>query len=251
MAGVPRSWGQTLLSACLSYGTTTVASHRSAARLWLLDAVPSVKVEVTVSPTRSGRMPDVMTHRSYVAASDATRRFDIPATGIERTLIDLTAVVGGDTLERALDEALQLGHTTAERLDGRLSATPAGGGRRLKALRGLVAERRSCQPGANDWEDRISRWIVGAGLPAPQRHCWIVLNGTRRCIDLAYAELRIAIEFDGWDSHRLRRHFDDDRVRTIDLQLAGWIVLPFTSRSTQADVVDKVSRALARRASAQ
>jgi hypothetical protein len=251
MAGVPISWEQDVLGTCLSYGATTVASYRSAARLWRLDAVPSVKVEVTVPPARSGRMPHVTTHRSLVPAGDATMRFDIPVTAIERTLIDLTAVVSADTLERALDDALRIGHTTVARLDRRLSAMPAGGRRRLETIRLLVAERRTDQPGANGWEDRIARWIVEAGLPPPRRQFWVVVNGTRRCLDAAYPGPRIAIEFDGWDSHRLRRHFDDDRVRTIDLQLAGWIVLPFTSRSTAADVVDKVGRALARRASAE
>jgi very-short-patch-repair endonuclease len=64
---------------------------------------------------------------------------------------------------------------------------------------------------------------------------------------MAYPAMKVAIEFDGWDAHRLRRHFDDDRARTIELQLAGWLVLPFTSRSTETDVVDAVRRALAQR----
>jgi very-short-patch-repair endonuclease len=249
VTGVPGSWRQRLLAVCLSYGGPTVASHRSATRLWLLDGVPSQKLEVTIPPQRSGRMPGVITHRSAATDQDMTRRFDVPVTTIERTLIDLSGVVSLDTLERALDDALRQGHTTITKLDRRLLSMGIGGPRRIRTLRHLVAERGpGYRPGDSSWEDRLYRWIVEARLPPPQRQCWVVVHaGQRRRLDLAYPAERIAIEYDGWDSHRQRRHFDDDRVRTIDLQLEGWLVLPFTSRSTADEVVAKVGRALATR----
>jgi len=71
------------------------------------------------------------------------------------------------------------------------------------------------------------------------------LNGKPRHIDLAYPDLKIAIEFDGWDRHQMRRKFDDDRARSGDLQLAGWMVLQFTSNSTEQEVIGKVGRARA------
>ena len=138
--------------------------------------------------------------------------------------------------------------TTILSLDAQLRSTPHGGWRRLRALRRLVDERGAgYRPGDTYWEDRLYRWIVAAGLPPPQRQCWVVVGGDRRRLDLAYPGQKIAIEFDGWDTHRLRRHFDEDRARTIELQLAGWFVLAFTSRSTPAEVADKVRRALAQR----
>jgi hypothetical protein len=246
--GVPQTWAHEALAVCLSYGGAAVASHRTAARLWDLDEVPSHRIEVTLPAGRSGRMPRVITHRAETAVAEMTRRLHIPVTTVERTLIDLTSVASNATLERAVDDALRHGHTTIAKLDRRLVSMPAGGGRRLRALRRLVAERGTgYQPGDNDWEDRLSRWIVAAGLPAPCRQCWVIVNGARRRLDIAYPDSKIAIEYDGWDTHRLRRHFDDDRVRTIELQLAGWLVLPFTSRSPEADVVDRVGRALAQR----
>jgi very-short-patch-repair endonuclease len=250
LAGVPQTWLQETLAVCLGYGGAAVASHRSAARLWDLVEVPSRKIEVTIPGRRNGQMPGVITHRADVPLIEMTRRLHIPVTRVERTLIDLSSVTSNATLERAVDDALRQGHTTIAKLDQKLTLMPAGGGRRLRALRRLVADRSAgYRPGDNDWEDRLYRWIVAAGLPAPRRQCWVVVNGARRRLDLAYPEPKIAIEYDGWDTHRLRRHFDDDRTRTIELQLAGWLVLPFTSRSTEAVVLDTVGRALARRLS--
>jgi predicted transcriptional regulator of viral defense system len=154
--GVPQTWPQEVLAVCLSYGGATVASHRSAARLWALEGVPAQRLEVTIHASRSGRMSGVVSHRGLLAVSDMTQRLQVPATTIERTLIDLSSVVSDATLERAVDDALRQGHTTVMDLDRRLQAMPHGGSRRLRALRRLVAERGpGYQAGETDWEDRL------------------------------------------------------------------------------------------------
>jgi very-short-patch-repair endonuclease len=194
-------------------------------------------------------MPGVISHRSTLPIGDTTAQCRVPVTTVERTLIDLSSVVSDATLERAVDDALRQRHTTVAKLARRVDPVHQGGRRRLGSLRRLLAERGpDYRPGESDPEDQLCRWIVKSGLPKPERQCWVVVDGTRRRLDLAYPDVKIAIDFDGWDSHRMRRHFDDDRARSIELQLAGWLVLPFTSRSTESDVVDKVGRALAKRA---
>jgi very-short-patch-repair endonuclease len=62
-------------------------------------------------------------------------------------------------------------------------------------------------------------------------------------LDLAYPELKLAIELDGWDIHRTRTAFDDDRWRANLLVAAGWTLLRFTSRSTEREIVDCVTAA--------
>ncbi len=57
----------------------------------------------------------------------------------------------------------------------------------------------------------------------------MLLAGRKVRIDLAYPEHRIAIELDGWDTHRLRSKFDDDRARMDDLVVAEWSPVTFTS----------------------
>jgi hypothetical protein len=113
-----------------------------------------------------------------------------------------------------------------------------------------AASTAGYEPGDSDLEVRFARAIVAGGLPEPvQQHR--VIAGTRRCrIDLAYPELRLAIEIDGWEHHRTRSAFDDDRARANDLVVAGWNVLRFTSNMTDANAVEMVGAALSQKQSA-
>lgn len=47
-------------------------------------------------------------------------------------------------------------------------------------------------------------------------------------VDLAYPELRIAIELDGKRDHMTGRAFEHDRARQNRLELEGWLVLRYT-----------------------
>jgi hypothetical protein len=66
------------------------------------------------------------------------------------------------------------------------------------------------------------------------------LAGRRVRIDLAYPEQRIAIELDGWDTHRFRSSFDADHARRDDLLVAEWSPLTFTSAMADEYLVSTV-----------
>jgi len=63
-------------------------------------------------------------------------------------------------------------------------------------------------------------------------------------LDLAYPELMIAIELDGWSVHRWRTAFDRDRSRKNRLEVHGWMVLQFTSKMPDDEIVDMTRRAI-------
>jgi very-short-patch-repair endonuclease len=67
-------------------------------------------------------------------------------------------------------------------------------------------------------------------------------------IDLAYPDVKLAIELDGWEFHGGRTAFDADRARANDLVLAGWTVVRFTSRSADSDILRCVRGARSRAA---
>jgi very-short-patch-repair endonuclease len=58
----------------------------------------------------------------------------------------------------------------------------------------------------------------------------IELAGRRLRLDLAYPELKIAMEGDGFGIHTERGAFEDDRSRQNLLVLHGWLVLRSTWR---------------------
>lgn len=93
-------------------------------------------------------------------------------------------------------------------------------------------------PGDSDQEMRVVRILVDAGMPEPRQQLVVRLSGYRFVLDMAYPELKLAIEYDGWDSHRTRTSFDHDRLRANVLVANGWTVLRFTSAMTDAQIAD-------------
>ncbi|MFC7484646.1 endonuclease domain-containing protein [Luedemannella flava] len=83
--------------------------------------------------------------------------------------------------------------------------------------------------------------IVLSGLPAPQVQ-WEVYDaaGFVARVDLAYPEVRVAIEYDGlWHASADQLHHD--RRRLNRLQAAGWLVIHVTA-SRLRDSPDAVLR---------
>ena len=69
-------------------------------------------------------------------------------------------------------------------------------------------------------------------------------------IDLYWGAERFAIELDGWDAHRTRTAFEDDRKRQEDLKLAGIEMIRVTGRRMirePDDVANRVAVLLHRR----
>lgn len=245
LEGAPRSWEQRLLAACLSSGA--VASHRSAARLWGLAGVPALRLEVTVPLGRRVRLQGVRAHRSTLLLPEfLSIHRGIPVTTVARTLIDLSAVAADLSVANAIDAALRDDLVTLPELIRCFDAMAGRGRRRVAHFRPLLASRQEGdEPGDSDLEARVARWLVAAGLPQPVCQHPVLTNGHRYRVDLAYPDLGIAIELDGWGAHGSRGAFDHDRARGNDLELAGWTLLRFTSATSRHDVVRTVRAARA------
>ena len=54
-------------------------------------------------------------------------------------------------------------------------------------------------------------------------------------VDFLWPEHRLAVEVDGWDSHRTRSAFENDRARDLKLKLLGYEVVRFTWRRLTDD----------------
>jgi very-short-patch-repair endonuclease len=249
MAGTPESWEQQLLAACLAAGPEARASIRSAAALYELEGYGPVLLEITHFGARPSPMSGVVLHETSVFdIGHVTRIAGIPATSVARTLCDLTAVERRPwVIERAVDEALR---RKLVRLDDIAAVADLleGRGRRRCTMMREILDRRSpgYDPGESDPERRIADLLVRAGLPAPTMQHGVEIGGRRYRIDLCYQDARIAIEFDSWQFHSGRRAFDEDRARANQLVLLGFVVLHFTSKSSDQTIVDTVRAALER-----
>jgi hypothetical protein len=248
MAGVPESWAQSLLAACLSAGPEARASFRSAAALYEFEGFASGPLEITHFGARPSPIGGVIVHETTVFDVGHVRRISgIPVTSVARTLCDLTAVVRKWTTERAVDEALRRKLVRLEDLVEVADLLEGRGRLRCTVMREILDHRRpGYDPGESNPERRIADLLVRAGLPAPVMQHPVLVDGKRYRIDLCYPEQRIAIEFDSWEFHSGRRSFDEDRARANQLVLLGFLVLHFTSKSSDLTIVDTVRAALAR-----
>ena len=67
-------------------------------------------------------------------------------------------------------------------------------------------------------------------------------------VDFLWRELRLIAEVDGWDAHRTRSAFEEDRARDARLSVLGYEVVRFTWRQLTRDqrAVAKTIRTLLR-----
>jgi very-short-patch-repair endonuclease len=249
IGGVPPSPFVDLAAACLSTGG--VASHRSAAWLHGLIDDPPARPELIVGPTQGTRQGPVVHRSADLIARDVVRLQGIRTTNPTRTLIDLGAVEAPPILEAALERALHARLTTVDRLIQRFFQVARPGRAGVGPLRPLLVERDpTIAPAASDLETLLLQILRDHGLPAPVRQFEIEVDGETFYLDVAYPELKIFMEGDGFGVHTMRRVFERDRHRQNLLVLLEWMPLRFTWRQlvrTPGKVVAQVGAARTKR----
>lgn len=129
--------------------------------------------------------------------------------------------------------------TTRTRLAAALDAGRRVGAARLRTALGMIRE--------DSWSPRESLCrilLTTAGLPEPMLNLDIDGPlGFLACIDLAYPQYRVAIEYQG-QHHGARYAKDIERFEA--LRAAGWIVIQVSSAllARPSDLVDRVRQAL-------
>lgn len=99
-------------------------------------------------------------------------------------------------------------------------------------------------------ESRLRLVLVDGGLPEPILDLDVFDEHGRfvACVDMAYPELRIAVEYDG-EIHRTQEQFERDVERLARLEALGWTVLRFTARHLREQrplILMRVQGAIAR-----
>ena len=90
----------------------------------------------------------------------------------------------------------------------------------LRTLVALVDPRAESQP-----ESWLRWFIVDHGLPCPEPQVWVVVEGQRVRLDLAYPRARVLVEYDGEEFHTEPEDREHDRCRRQALRDAGWYVI--------------------------
>ena len=218
------------LAAVLACGPGAVLSHRSAAALHELRRTDRAGIDVTVPGRTSHSHDGIDVHRSTtLLPADTVEINRIPCTTIPRTLLDLAAVVGRRSLERALDQAEVLEALDAGALAAQIERNRAT--RAAKLLRAVLDEHRAGATATwSELEERFLALCRAARVPTPEVNAWITPGdgGPALRVDFLWRAQRLIVETDGHAFHATRQAFERDRRRDQRLTLAGWRVVRVT-----------------------
>ena len=228
-ASIPATWESDLFAACLTGGDGTVASHRSAARLYGLAGGTDELIEITCRRWKRSRYASLVVHETKsLAERDVAVVKGIPATTVERTLLDLGAVKGPITVRMAFDRAVSKGLTTWNAVDQtlrRLARSGRPGVTRLRAVLALRSPHRRVPE--SERETLLLDLMAQFGLPTPVPQLEVRdANGQLLArVDAGYPEHRIAIEYDSDQIHTEPDALARDNRRRNLLIEAGWTVI--------------------------
>ena len=230
---------------------TAVFSGRTAAHLHGVPELADVRglpVEVTVpAGVRFGPVHGLRVRRVDLPGSDVAQVRGWRCTTGVRTALDIARWEPLPEAVAALDLLLARGVVGELTLREAAEAGSGRGSRRTSRAVDLADARAESQP-----ESRLRVVLTLAGLPPVPQHVVRGPGGEFLArVDLAYPDVRVAVEYDGaW--HAGDRQFVRDRRRLNQLTAAGWAVLHVTAADLRdpAQLVQRV-RALLRRASAE
>jgi hypothetical protein len=239
----PAAW----MAAVLAAGPDAVLSHRSAAALWGIRDTARRQVDVIV-PRKLRPSPRLEAHRVLLAADEITTEHGIPVTTAARTLFDLAAVLTPQQLERAVDQAEIRRLTSPTSLGALVARYPRHRG--TAALRAILDAGRIGQTVTrSDLELDFLAFLDAHALPRPSANRIVGLPDRRTHeADCLFADHRLVVELDGFDTHGTRRAFEQDRERDRRLQVAGYRVIRITwlQLTTEPETLAQELRSLLR-----
>jgi very-short-patch-repair endonuclease len=215
------------MAAVLASGSTAVLSHHSAAALWGLRSYTERAVEVT-SPSKSTSSKLVRRHRKALPADEVTVEKGIPVTTGPRTIFDVAATEPLDVVKALLREAefRQLHDRLSlwdlvERYPGRR------GIRKVKAALEALKDE-PLDEYKSRFEERFPPFLTRHNLLRARFNQWILVGDKRFQVDCLWPEERQIVELDGWEGHKTRTAFREDRARDRRLRVAGYGVTHLT-----------------------
>lgn len=170
----------------------------------------------------------------------------IASTTLARALCDVSAVMSLERLPKVVDNCKRMGLITYDDLATCREELRARGRRRTTYLDDVLAARiDGWVVGESPPEDVIRGWLDDAGY-APVAQHWVVANGRRRRLDIALPDDRVAVEYQGIAGRLTPTTVENDSEKITDLQLAGWLVVLVTRKTTRAVFLRSVSEAIER-----
>jgi very-short-patch-repair endonuclease len=226
-------------AAMLSVGPGATLIGRSALYWWrLIDTAPA-EVEIAVPQQSQPRpRPGVRLVRRGVPPEDRVVVDGVAVTKKAPAVLAAVATLDTAAGARLMDHVLQRGTVELEALRrAHRRTTGRHGATRCAELLRLAAG------GARSQAERLAHQaLTGAAITGwcADRPVWLPGYG-QALLDLAFDELRVLVEIDGWAYHRDLRSFLRDADRQNALVLQGWVVI----RTNWYELTENVGQFLA------
>lgn len=227
-------------AAVLAVGERAVVSGPTAVALHGHDAAEAGPIHLTVPYDRGPRSrTGLIVHQNRFTFADVVPVGDLPVFARDLALADYLCDGDKRAAFASLDQALgsvEDGEVLRAAVRARLAERDDRRGvARAEMLTELATGKAESPP-----ESIFRLIVVEAGLPIPEPQYEVRLIDGRPLyvLDMAWKELRVALEYDGYAAHEERADYDADRDARLTRR--GWIVV----RATAADLKDP-SRVLA------
>lgn len=215
------------MAAVLASGPEAILSHWSAAALWGIRPNSRERIDITV-PHRSRSSGLIHRHISEVPEDERTIEEGIPVTTVPRTIFDMAATEPVDVVQAMLREMEFLELRDRLSLWDLIERYP--GKRGARKVR-IALERLEEEPEGrkrSKLEERFAPFLRWHHLPLPRFNDWITVGDKRFQVDCHWPGTGQIVELDGWQGHRTKSAFREDRARDRQLRVAGYSVTRLT-----------------------
>ncbi len=221
-------------AALIHVGPPAVLSGATSLALHGISAITDTVIHLSVLPSKRARSkPGLVVHRAEYQPTDVLQLEGLPVFSLDLALADYLCSGDERTAFAAIDQAMAglpddhrqtLRKNVRDRLIDRRDRR---GIHRAQMLLALATGKAESPP-----ESILRLIVVKAGFPVPEAQFEITTVDGRRLyvLDIAWPELRIALEYDGFAAHEERHERDAER----DERMAGrgWV----TIRATAVDL---------------
>lgn len=236
--GVNRSRELDLWAAALAAGHGAVLSHESAALAHGAERLPLHPITLTNPHGSHHRIEGVVVHQiDDLIRTHRTTWKGLPVSTPARTIVELGATQGVETIGRVADDLVRERRTSYAAIASVLAAVTRPGKPGIEKL-ALVLDERSggYVPPASELERCLFSALEAGGLPPPVRQLPLPgRDAIRGIADGGYLDALVVLEADGRRWHTRVEAARRDRERDAQVIRAGWVPLRFVYEQIVAD----------------
>jgi hypothetical protein len=217
------------------------ASHHTAAALWGTVSPPTSDTHICVPESRATRSirKGIVAHRADPRFTPTRHRGLLVAQPV--AVFAQMAAVAPDLVELVVlgDSLVRAGRTTPEELVETTRTWDGKSARRARKAAGLVRNGVD-----SPMETRLRMLIVLAGFPEPVVNMIIRHDDGEWNIrlDLCYPQLKLIVEYDGWQHRLEQKQWSRDLQRREWLESRGWRIIVINSDAFYGEPLQTLCR---------